>query len=297
MKSFTQRLLALVAGVCTAAALAGCADPATPSGQEEAQSAPISVLSREDGSGTRSAFIELVGIQQKDADGNTVDNTYAEAAITNSTSVMMTSVAGDPNAIGYISLGSLNDTVKALQIDGVAATADHVKDGSYAIARPFNIVTTGQPSAQAQDFIAFILSQEGQQVIEAAGYISQGNTGAYQGSQASGKIVVAGSSSVTPAMEKLKEAYNAFQPEVVVEIQQSDSTTGVTAALEGSCDIGMASRALKDSELEKGAQATVIAMDGIAVIVHPQNPITSLTTAQVRDIFTGATTQWADVQP
>ena len=255
----------------------------------------IDVISREDGSGTRGAFIELFGVEQKDASGEKVDYTTDDAEITNSTEVMITSVAGDKQAIGYISLGSLNDSVKALKIDGAAATVDDIKDGSYKIARPFNIVTTGEVSDVAQDFINFIFSEEGQKVVEDNGYISQGNQGAYTASGKSGKITVAGSSSVTPVMEKLAEAYKALNSDVTVEVQQSDSTTGVTSSIEGVCDIGMASRDLKDEETAKGAQGQVIAMDGIAVVVNNDNPVDDLTSEQVKDIYVGDTTDWSDL--
>ncbi len=255
----------------------------------------IDVISREDGSGTRGAFIELFGVEQKDTSGEKVDYTTDDAEITNSTEVMITSVAGDKQAIGYISLGSLNDSVKALKIDGAAATVDDIKDGSYKIARPFNIVTTGEVSDVAQDFINFIFSEEGQKVVEDNGYISQGNQGAYTASGKSGKVTVAGSSSVTPVMEKLAEAYKALNSDVTVEVQQSDSTTGVTSALEGVCDIGMASRELKEEETAKGAQGQVIAMDGIAVVVNNDNPVDDLTSEQVKDIYVGDTTDWSDL--
>ena len=255
----------------------------------------IDVISREDGSGTRGAFIELFGVEQKDASGEKVDYTTDDAEITNSTEVMITSVAGDKQAIGYISLGSLNDSVKALKIDGAAATVDDIKDGSYKIARPFNIVTTGEVSDVAQDFINFIFSEEGQKVVEDNGYISQGNQGAYTASGKSGKVTVAGSSSVTPVMEKLAEAYKALNSDVTVEVQQSDSTTGVTSSIEGVCDIGMASRELKDEETAKGAQGQAIAMDGIAVVVNNENPVEDLTAEQVKDIYVGDTTDWSEL--
>ncbi len=255
----------------------------------------IDVISREDGSGTRGAFIELFGVEQKDASGEKVDYTTDDAEITNSTEVMITSVAGDRQAIGYISLGSLNDSVKALKIDGAAATVDDIKDGTYKIARPFNIVTTGEVSDVAQDFINFIFSEEGQKVVEDNGYISQGNQGAYTASGKSGKVTVAGSSSVTPVMEKLAEAYKALNSDVTVEVQQSDSTTGVTSALEGVCDIGMASRELKEEETAKGAQGQVIAMDGIAVVVNNENPVDDLSSEQVKDIYVGDTTDWSEL--
>ena len=255
----------------------------------------ISVNSREDGSGTRGAFIELFGVEEKAADGTKVDNTTVEANITNSTAVMMTSVAGDPYAIGYISLGSLNDTVKAAKIDGAEATTENVANGSYKVARPFNIVTKDGLSDVAKDFVDYIMSAEGQDIIEQNGYIKiDQNAAAYAGSKPEGKIVVAGSSSVSPVMEKLKEAYLAVNTNADIEIQTSDSTTGVTSTQEGICDIGMASRDLKDTET--GVTATTIAQDGIAVIVNNENPVENLTSDQVKSIFTGETTVWADVQ-
>lgn len=273
----------------------GAASSPQESAPAETASGYITVVSREDGSGTRGAFIELFGIEQKDDAGEKVDHTTDEANITNSTSVMMTTVAGDANAIGYISLGSLNDTVKAVDIDGAVATVDNIKDGSYKIARPFNIATKDDISDAAKDFIAYILSTDGQKVVEDNGYISQEDAGAYTSSGAEGKIVVAGSSSVTPVMEKLKEAYVALNPNVTVEIQQSDSSTGMSSAIDGICDIGMASRELKDSELEAGLTATVIAMDGIAVIVNTDSSINALTSQNVLDIFTGAVTDWSEI--
>ena len=312
VSSRLQRLavLAGAAALCgaLAVALAGCAgtsagdtaaagDSASASGGSGASAnAPISVYSREDGSGTRGAFVELFGIEQKDANGDKVDMTTPAAAITNSTAVMMTSVAGDPNAIGYISLGSLDDTVKAVSIDGVAPTAAVVKDGSYAIARPFNIVTKGELAAPAADFLAFIMSAEGQAVVSDNKYIAIDDAAApFASNGASGKVVVAGSSSVTPVMEKLAEAFQSANPQVTVEVQQSDSTTGVNMALDGTCDIGMASRDLKDSETGAGAEGTAIALDGIAVIVAPSSSVNDLTSQQVCDIYTGAATSWADV--
>ena len=255
----------------------------------------INVQSREDGSGTRGAFIELFGIEEKEADGNKIDNTTEEANITNSTEVMLTSVAGDEYAIGYVSLGSLNDTVKALKIDGAEATADNIKAGTYKIARPFNIATKGDATGLAADFINYIMSDEGQKVIEDNGYISQGSNGAFTSDGSTGKIVVAGSSSVTPVMEKLIEAYKAINADAEIELQESDSTTGMTAAMEGTCDIGMASRELKDSETEGGLTSQVIAMDGIAVVVNNSNPMDELSSDNVKDIFTGAVTTWDEI--
>ena len=260
------------------------------SGSEENDlSKEITVVSREAGSGTRGAFVELLGIEQ---DG--VDLTTLEATISNSTSVVMMSVAGDEAAIGYISLGSLNDTVKAVSIDGAAATIENVKKGSYKIARPFNIATKGEISELAKDFIDFIMSKEGQEVVEASGYISVAGEEPYQGTKPSGRIVVGGSSSVTPVMEKLREAYLELNPNAAIEIQLSDSTTGMTSTINGIIDIGMASRALKEAELAQ-LDATVMAMDGIAVIVNNDNPVEGLTSQQVRDIYLGEIIDWKEI--
>lgn len=261
-----------------------------------AASGDITVVSREDGSGTRGAFIELMGVEEKDADGNKVDNTTEAAKITNSTAVMLSTVAEDVNAIGYISLGSLNDTVTAVKIDGAEATAEAIEDGSYKVVRPFNIVTTAEVSDAAADFISYIMSTEGQAVIEDNGYIPVKDVEAYAATDAEGKVVVAGSSSVTPVMEKLAEAYQAVNDKVTIEVQQSDSTTGIQSTIDGLCDIGMASRELKDSELEAGLTATVIAQDGIAIIVNNDAGVTELTSEQVKDIYTGKITTWEELQ-
>ena len=295
MKS--KKLLALALScVCAigAFALVGCSSGG---GESSDGSAPaetagaISVISREDGSGTRGAFTELFGV----LDDNKKDATTSSAVVTNSTSVMMTTVAGDPASIGYISLGSLNDTVKAVKIDGVAPSAEGVKDGSYKVARPFNVVTNDNISEVAQDFLNFIMSAEGQEVVD-ADYVSVAdNAESYTASGKSGKVVVAGSSSVTPIMEKLAEAYEALNPDVKVEVQQSDSSTGVQSTIDGTCDLGMASRELKDSELSQGVEPVVIAMDGIAVIVNTGSSIDDLTTDQVKGIFTGDITDWSEI--
>ena len=262
--------------------------------EETTAEGPITVVSREDGSGTRGAFIELFGVQEEQ-NGEKVDMTTTEASITNSTSVMLTSVAGDPYAIGYVSLGSLDDTVKAVKIDGVEATGENVSNGSYKIARPFNIVTKDGLSDVAQDFIDYIMSADGQAIIEENNYIKASDEGAYEGTKPEGKVVVAGSSSVTPVMEKLKEAYIGVNPNAEIEIQQSDSTTGVTSTIDGICDIGMASRELKDSETSEGVASSVIAMDGIAVIVNQENPLDELSSEQVKDIYTGAILDWEEL--
>ncbi|MCD7818285.1 MAG: substrate-binding domain-containing protein [Lachnospiraceae bacterium] len=259
-------------------------------------SGDIVVCSREDGSGTRGAFIELVGVEQKDDDGNKVDMTTEAAEITNSTSAMMTKVAGDENAIGYISLGSLDDSVTAVAIDGVEATVENVESGDYTVVRPFNILTMEEVSEEAQDFIDFILSDEGQAVVSENGYIALSDTEPFAGGSVSGKITVGGSSSVTPVMEKLAEAYSEINADLEIEVMQSDSTTGVTSTIDGNYDIGMASRELKDEEVEEGVTSIMIAQDGIAVIVNNDNGITELTTEQVMQIYTGEITTWEELQ-
>ena len=281
-----------VLAIVTAALIGTTAFAATAS----AASGTIDVISREDGSGTRGAFIELFGIEEKQGDEK-VDMTTEDASITNSTSVMMTTVAGDENAIGYISLGSLNDTVKAVKIDGAEASAENVANDTNKVSRPFNIITTDKLSDAAQDFENYIMSADGQQIVEDNGYIKVADDAkAYEQSDAEGKVVVAGSSSVTPVMEKLKEAYEkANGGKITVEVQQSDSTTGITSAAEGICDIGMASRELKDEETKENLTATEIARDGIAVVVNNDNDIDELTSDQVKAIFTGETTDWEDL--
>ena len=252
----------------------------------------INVISREDGSGTRGAFIEIFGIEKKNAEGKKIDYTTEEAAITNSTAVMLSSVAGDKYAIGYVSLGSLNNSVKALQIDGAEASVENINNGSYKISRPFNIAVKDNLSEVATDFVNYILSDEGQNVIAANKYIKVKTSGSFQTKAPKGKVVVAGSSSVSPVMEKLIESYKKINPNATLELQTSDSTTGVTNAINGTCDIGMASRSLKSSEKEKGVNEVTIAIDGIAVIVNQENPTVGLTKAQVESIFTGKVEKW-----
>ena len=284
-------LVACALAAVPAFALSACGGSSSSGESASTPSGQISVYSREDGSGTRGAFVELTGVEEND-----VDNTVSSASITNSTSVMMTSVAGDENGIGYISLGSLDDTVKAVQVDGIEATADNVKNGSYSLSRPFNIVTKSGLSKQAKDFIKYIKSEDGQKIVEENGYVSKGNDGAYKAGKVSGKIVVAGSSSVTPVMEKLAESYMKVNSGVNVEVQESDSTTGVNMAKEGTCDIGMASRELKDSEKSAGVASEAIALDGIAVIVNSAaSSVTNLSIDQIKQIFTGEVTNWEDV--
>ena len=300
-----KKVLALTAAVVmTMSMVAGCGSNGDGNGDgtdnqsTEADfdtSGDITVVSREEGSGTRGAFIELFGIEQKDENGEKVDYTTDEANFTNSTSVMMSTVAGDEYAIGYVSLGSLNDTVKALKVDGAEATEANIKAGTYKVARPFNIATKSDISEVAQDFIDYILSKEGQEVISENGYIALDNPKTYAGNKPSGKIVVAGSSSVSPVMEKLKEAYLKVNTGAEIEIQTNDSSTGMSMTAEGTCDIGMASRELKDAEIEKGLKATVIATDGIAVIVNKVNPLDDITTEQVKNIYVGEVLTWDEI--
>lgn len=255
----------------------------------------IDVISREDGSGTRGAFIEIFGIEKKNAEGKKIDYTTDEAAITNSTAVMLSSVAGDKYAIGYVSLGSLNNSVKPLQIDGAEASIENINNGKYKISRPFNIAVKDNLSDVASDFVNYILSDEGQNVIAANKYIKVRTSGKFQSKAPKGKVVVAGSSSVSPVMEKLIESYKKINSNAVIELQTSDSTTGVTNAINGTCDIGMASRGLKSSEKEKGVNEVTIAIDGIAVIVNKENPTVGLSKAQVESIFTGKVEKWNNI--
>ncbi len=307
MVKIRKAVSAMAAVIMTAGLLVGCGNTGetadTTAGDKTSAAAAsdtgsfkaaseITVISREESSGTRGAFIELFGVEQKNDAGEKVDYTIDTASITQSTGVMKTTVSQNEYAIGYISLGAMDDTVKALDIDGAAATVDNINSGNYKISRPFNIVTKDGISAAAQDFIDFIMSADGQKVIADNGYITVSDNAAYSGTKQSGKITVAGSSSVTPVMEKLKEAYIAVNPDVTIEINQSDSTTGVNSAIEGICDIGMASRELKDSESSSGVSSLVIAKDGIAVIVSNNNPVTELTSEEVKNIYTGSITTW-----
>ena len=292
-----KKILSLgLAALMTVFALAGCGADSNDGGTGTGTDA-ISVLTREEGSGTRGAFIELLGIEEKNADGKKVDKTIDTAETTNSTSVMITTVQGNKAAIGYISLGSLDKSkVKALKVDGAEAAADNVKSGEYKVARPFNIATKGDTTGVASDFIRFILSADGQAVVEKNGYISEGNTGAYKASGQKGKITIGGSSSVTPVMEKLKEAYVKLNPDVTVDVQQNDSSSGMKGAIDGIYDIGMASRDVKDSEKEAGLNSIKIALDGIAVIVNKDNTLDSITSEQIKNIYTGSLTKWSEIK-
>ena len=265
------------------------------SGSEWDSSNDITIVSREDGSGTRGAFIELFGIEEKNGDEK-IDMTTEEAQITNSTSVMLTTVADNEYAIGYVSLGSLDDSVKAVKIDGAEATAENVKSGTYKVSRPFNIaVKEGLDNEVAKDFINFIMSEEGQSVVEENHYIAIDDVKPFEGTSPSGKAVIGGSSSVSPVMEKLIEAYNKLNPGAELELQTTDSTTGMTSAVDGSYDIGMASRELKDTVLSEGLQATVIATDGIAVIMNKNSSVDNLSSEQVKSIYTGEALTWDEV--
>ena len=300
-----KKFIAVLATVGMVAALAaGCgsgddasADKGTKTGSASSDwdsSNDITIVSREDGSGTRGAFVELFGIQQE-VDGEKVDMTTVDAQVTNNTSVMLTTVAGDEYAIGYVSLGSLDESVKALKIDGAEATEENIENGSYKVSRPFNIaVKEGADNEVANDFITYIMSTEGQKIVADNGYIPVADTKAYDGTKPSGSAVVGGSSSVAPVMEKLVEAYKKVNPNANVELQSSDSTTGMTSAIEGSYDIGMASRELKDEEKEK-LEGTVIATDGIAVIVNKANPTEEMTSDQVKSIYLGDVLTWDEI--
>lgn len=269
-------------------------DAKVEAGSDWDSSMDITIVSREDGSGTRGAFIELFGVEEKQGDEK-VDMTTEEAQITNSTSVMLTTVAGDEYAIGYVSLGSLDDSVKAVKIDGAEATAENIKNDSYKVSRPFNIATKkGLDNEVAKDFINFIMSKEGQEVVAENGYIGDDSAAAFSGSNPSGKAVVGGSSSISPVMEKLIEAYKAVNANAEIELQTTDSTTGMTSAIDGSYDIGMASRELKDEEAAE-LDSQVIATDGIAVIVNKANTTDELSGDQVKAIYTGEALTWDEV--
>lgn len=288
----------LLAGLMLCGALAGCGGTNGSNGADAADGAAatgasgaITVISREDGSGTRSAFVELTGVEDDNG-----DNTTVEAEIANKTDVVLTSVAGNAKAIGYVSLGSLNDTVKAIQVDGVDATVENVKSGDYKLSRPFNIATKGVPTGVAADFLNFILSADGQAIVEEEGYIKVNDAAeAFTTDGSEGQIAVGGSSSVSPVMEKLIEAYQEANPKAKIELQTSDSTSGMTGAMDGTFAIGMASRELKDEEKAE-LTGTAIALDGIAVVVNPENTVANLTMDQIKGIYTGETTDWADVQ-
>ena len=286
MKTRTSKLAAIFTSVALAATmLASCGG----------SSDKITVISREDGSGTRGAFIELTGIEEKDSNGNKTDNTKKDALICKSTDVVLTQVSGDKNAIGYISFGSLNDTVKALKVEGVEPSTATIESGDYKIVRPFNIAVKDGLSDAAQDFENYILSSEGQDIIEKAGYIKiDKSAAAYASNNASGKVVVSGSSSVTPVMEKLAEAYQKANTNVTVDVQQSDSSTGIKDAINGTSDIGMASRDISDDELSQGIKSVTIAQDAIAVIVNKDNAVEDITMDEIKSIYTGSKITWSD---
>ena len=283
---FKKILLAMTTLALMASTFAACG---------KATNDSITVISREDGSGTRGAFIELVGVEEKNAEGKKVDNTTKEAIIANGTDLVLTQVKENESAIGYISLGSLNADVKALKVDGVQASAENIKNGSYKVARPFNIATKGEISEVAQDFIDFILSAEGQKIVSDKYIAVDDSAPAYSGTKPSGKVVASGSTSVGPVMEKLAEAYQKVNTNATVEVQQTDSTSGMKAAMDGTCDIGMASRELKDSEKAE-LTPTVIAMDGIAVIVNKKNSISDITSENIKNIYTGKITKWSEIK-
>lgn len=303
MKSMTKKITATALfGVLAVSAFAGCGGAGSSSngssdaGSDAAKfdaSKTISVVTREEGSGTRDAFTELTGVLVKDGDNKT-DNTTTSAVTINSTEAVITNVKDNEAAIGYISLGSLNDTVKALKIGGVEATADNVKSGDYAVSRPFNIAYKGELSDVAQDFVDYIMSSDGQKIVSDNGYVTVSENAAYSGKKPSGKSSVAGSSSVSPVMEKLAEAYQKVNTNAKVEIQTSDSSAGMQSAMGGTCDIGMASRDLKDEE-KSTLKVETIAKDGIAVIVNNANTCDDLTLDQVKSIYTGETTVWSDI--
>ena len=282
-----KKILATIMTIVTAVMLfCGCAG----------EMSGITVITREKGSGTRSAFIEITGIEAKNEEGTKVDRTMAQAETQSSTAAVITSVSNTKNAVGYISLGSLNDTVKAVKVNGVEATVENVKNGTYKLSRPFNIAYKGELDQVTQDFVNFIMSSNGQSIIEKEGYIKvKDDAAAYTSSNISGTVKIAGSSSVSPVMGKLREAYIALNPNVTVDIQTSDSTTGMNEATEKPGTIGMASREIKQSEIDGGLTGLTIAKDGIAVIVNKENECSDLTLEQITKIYIGESKEWSEV--
>ncbi len=253
----------------------------------------INVVSRENGSGTRGAFVEMFGILEKTEDTES-DNTTEEAMIVNKAGVVMTTVVQDKYAIGYISLGSINDTIKPIKINEVEATVDNILNGSYESARPFLVVTKDDSNELANDLISFILSAEGQAIIGES-YVPVGDEPLeYVSSGHSGKLSIGGSTSVAPIMEKLVEAYKEKNPDVVIDIQETGSSAGISGAMEGSVDVGMSSRDLKEEEANVLTQ-TAIAYDGLVLVVNNKNPLENLTSEQVKNIFIGEYSTWNEV--
>jgi len=244
----------------------------------------IAVFTREDGSGTRDAFVSLTGVG---------DDMYVEAVVESETNQILTKIESNDTAIGYVSVGSLNPNVKALEIDGIAPSNETIMDGSYKLQRPLLVCVNADKENDplVKDFIAFMISAEGQEQSASKWTVIDSDAPSYTSAGLSGVLKVGGSTSVEPLMQKLAEAYIALNPDVDIEISGGGSGTGINEATEGIIDIGMSSRNLKDEE--KGAlTATVIALDGVAVIINPANPITNMTTEQVRAIFTGEITRW-----
>ncbi|MBF0780971.1 MULTISPECIES: substrate-binding domain-containing protein [unclassified Granulicatella] len=254
----------------------------------------INVISREDGSGTRGAFIEIAGVTTK-VDGKEKDNTTKTATIQNNTEGVVSAVTGDKTAIGYISLGSLGDNVKAVKIDGVQANAENVVNGTYKLQRPFNIAWQKDLSELGQDFITFIDSKQGQEIVTKSKYVSHvKDPKEYKASGKTGSLSVVGSTSVTPLMEKLVEGYKKLNPNVTVDITSNGSSAGMSAVMEKTADIGMASRELKEKEAA-AVEHKAIALDGIAIIVNKENSTDTLTLEQVKRIYTGQLTEWSQL--
>lgn len=252
----------------------------------KAEDYDFSVVSREEGSGTRGAFIELVGLEEE-VDGAKEDMTTQEAIVQNSTNGVMQTVSQDTEAIGYISLGSLNDTVKAVKIEGVEATEENIVNGTYKISRPFNLAyKEAKLNDLAKDFLKYCLSEDAQALTLKEGYVPLKDTEKYEPAKVSGTLTVAGSTSVTPLMQKMAEKYQELNPDAKIEIQSTGSSAGIEAVIDGAADIAMASRELKDEEKDKLA-VEVIATDGIAVVVNPASKVEDLTMDQLKQIFKG----------
>ncbi len=290
-----KKILAVMSAVViTTLAFTGCgsSNETSPDKASDGVSGEITVVSREEGSGTRDAFVELLGILDEEEN----DLTTQMAEVTNSTSVMISTVAQNEKAIGYVSLGSLSDDVKSIQVDGVDATAENIKSGSYKVSRPFNLAYKEDALTDLdKDFIKFIMSEQGQAVVDQEGYISLDAEGSYESAGLKGKITLAGSTSVAPLMDVMKDEYVKLNPDVTIEIQESGSSAGIQSAMEGATEIGMSSRELKEDEA-KELTSKQIAMDGIAVIVNKNNTTDNLTSEQIQSIYTGDVTDWADVK-
>jgi phosphate transport system substrate-binding protein len=296
-----KKILILAAILIGALAFTACGSDddngnGTTTGSSWDASRQVNVIARDPGSGTHAAFIELLGIEVS-ADGNVTDNTYIGAYIAPSTGGVITTVAGDEFAIGYISMGAMNTSVRALSVDGIAATVENVQNGTYPVFRSFYMAVQPVLSPEAAAFLAFIQSAEGQDVIAGRNYVPAfASPAAFVAPEGlSGTVVAAGSTSMTDITQRLAEAFEAVVPGVSVEVHSSGSGAGITAAIDGIADIGLTSRAIRDGELEQGVISETMAHDGIVVVVNNSSPVTALTSSQIHDIFVRDVTRWNEV--